>query len=526
MLLYAWTMIVTSLFAAVSLSMSQPQEPVTVVVETKVAQGDLAGRATDGIAAFKNIPYAAAPVGPLRWRMPQAAPTWQGVRDASMPGAICIQPPANGDPGVGPLPMSEDCLNLNVWAPTESGDTPLPVMVWVHGGGLNNGSGTATLYDGARLARRGVIVVTVNYRLGRLGFFAHPALRHATTNGDDMRGNFGMADVVASLQWVRDNIAVFGGDPGNVTLFGESAGGVVVTRMMVAPQARGLFHRAVIQSGLGREAGTPSFIRRADGGPSLEDRGVLFALGAGLSLNTTADELRALPAEALLSPPPSFYGGDLLVIDGRMVDRDVADAFAAGRQAPVPMIIGTNSAEFWWMKATDRSPYGQTDDALTRQEFAALIKAYGGEDAYNGNALSDFIFNEPARHLARLHARAGNPAYLYRFDVVPDPNPEPQHTGATHASERPYVFDNLWTLTWPMGERDQQAATAMADYWTTFARSGDPNGVGRPEWPEFGQNRDQLLEFTNDGPVAKPVPFADRLDLIEAYYARVGPDRR
>ena len=515
-------MLLATALAAVSLSMSQPSDPA---IQAVVAQGVLVGREADGITAFKGVPYAEAPIGPLRWRMPQPAPHWEGQREAGEVGAICIQPPANGDPGVGPPPMSEDCLNLNVWAPSERAG-PLPVMVWIHGGGLNNGSGTAALYDGRRLAGRGVVVVTVNYRLGRLGFFAHPALRDTAADGDDARGNFGIADLVASLEWVRDNIAAFGGDPANVTIFGESAGGAAVTRLMIAPQARGLFHRAVVQSGLGREQGTPSFIRRADGGPSLEDRGVLFALSTGLPLNASAEDLRALPAEAMLTPAPSFYGGDLLVIDGRMVADEVANAFAAGRQAPVPFIIGTNSAEFWWMKATDRSPYGQTDDALTRSEFAALIQAYGGEDAYNGNALSDFIFNEPARHLARLHARAGHPTYLYRFDVVPDPNPEPQHEGATHASERPYVFDTLSTTGWPMGERDQAASTAMADYWTTFARSGDPNGVGRPQWPEFGRARDQLLEFTNDGPVAKPVPFAERLDLIEAFYARVGADRR
>lgn len=511
-------MIFAPLLAAAALMTSPAQsDPSAPVVQTQ--QGALAGATADGIESFKGVPFAAPPVGPLRWRMPQAPAAWEGERPAVEYGAICIQPPPGGDPGVGPLPMSEDCLTLNVWAPVER-SAPLPVMVWIHGGGMNNGSGTAALYDGASLAKRGVIVVTVNYRLGRLGFFAHPGLR-AEANGDDARGNFGMADLVASLEWVRDNIAAFGGDPGNVTIFGESAGGAAVTRLMISPPARGLFHRAVVQSGLGREGGTPSFIRRGDGGASLEERGVAFARGAGLGEFATADELRALPAEAMLRPGPTFYGGDLLVIDGRIVPDEVEAAFAAGKQAPVPLIIGTNSAEFWWMKPTDLSPYGETDDALTWDERQAMLGAYGGQGGYDAFVLSDLIFNEPARHLARLHAKAGNPTYLYRFDVVPVPSPEPQHEGATHASERPYVFGTLDTTGWSIGDHDHAASDALGAYWTTFARSGDPNGVGRPEWPDVRTAGDELLEFTNGGPVAKPVPFAERLDLIEAFHRRM-----
>tara|TARA_R110002124_G_scaffold116132_3_gene272391 strand:- start:54 stop:1601 length:1548 start_codon:yes stop_codon:yes gene_type:complete len=514
-------MIFASLVAAVSLHMATADPSsgdVNPVV--RVEQGALVGRVDAGIAAFKAIPYAAPPVGALRWREPQPAEAWTGMRDASSVGPICIQPPSGGDPGVGPLPMSEDCLTLNVWAPAAA-EAPVPVMVWIHGGGLNNGSGTAALYDGANLARRDVVVVSINYRLGRLGFFAHPALT-AEAGGEALVGNYGLADIVASLEWVRDNIAAFGGDPGNVTVFGESAGGAAVLRLMIAEPARGLFHRAVVQSGLGRDEATPVF-RARDGRPSLEERGVAFATGLGL-VDPTAEQLRAIPAERLLTPAPSFYGGDLLVIDGYdgggLVDEDVEPAFAAGLQAPVPLIIGTNSAEFWWMKPSDLSPYGEIDDALTPGERAALLNAYGGEDGYNAHVVSDLAFNEPARQLARLHARAGHPTFLYRFDVVAAAMPEP-HAGATHASERPYVFDNLSASSWAVEDRDQRAATAMADYWTTFAATGDPNGGGRPAWPEYRAMPGQLLMFSNDGPAAAPVPFADRLDLIEAFYARI-----
>jgi para-nitrobenzyl esterase len=485
--------------------------------QARVSQGLLAGRSEGGVEAFKAIPYAAPPVGPLRWRPPQAPASWTGERDASRVGAICIQAPSNGDPGVGPPPASEDCLTLNVWSPSERSG-PLPVMVWIHGGGYNNGSGTAALYDGANLARRGVVMVTINYRLGRLGFFDHPALA-AERPADEPAGNYGVMDQIAALEWVRDNIAAFGGDPSQVTVFGESAGGAAVLQLMVAPEARGLFHRAVVQSGLGRQR-SALLDQDRPGRPSAQSLGVGFARSAGLG-DATADALRALPAERLLTPMPAFYS-DNLIVDGKVVPEDVVQAFAAGRQAPVPLVIGTNSAEFWWIKPADAGAYGRTDDALSDAEYDALVAAYGGQDGYDAHVISDLIFNEPARHLSRLHARAGHPTWLYRFDVVPESNPEPSG-GATHASERPYVFDTLDTVGRPLGERDERASAAMADYWTTFGRTGDPNGADRPAWPEFGAEPDRLLEFTNDGPVARPMPFAERLDLIEGFYGRVRP---
>lgn len=485
----------------------------------QTAQGVLVGRSADGTRAFKNIPFAAPPVGALRWRAPAAPAAWSGERDAGAVGAICVQAPANGDPGVGPPPMSEDCLTLNVWAPADRAEA-LPVMVWIHGGGYNNGSGTAALYDGAALARRGVILVTINYRLGRLGFFDHPALAADRAAGEPA-GNYGVMDQIAALEWVRNNIAAFGGDPGHVTIFGESAGGAAVTQLMVAPGARGLFHRAVVQSGLGRQR-SALLDRDRPGRPSAQSLGVAFARSAGLGEGATAEALRALPAERLLTPMPAFYS-DNLIVDGTVLPEDVVKAFAAGRQAPVPLVIGTNSAEFWWIRPTEAGAYGRTDDAMTDAEYEALLAAYDGQAGYDAHVVSDLIFNEPARRLARLHARTGAATYLYRFDVVPESNPEPSG-GATHASERPYVFDNLDTVGRPMGERDDRAAGAMADYWTAFARTGDPNGQGgHPAWPDVRAEPDRLLEFTNEGPVAKPIPHADRLDLIEAFYGRITP---
>jgi para-nitrobenzyl esterase len=319
------------------------------------------------------------------------------------------------------------------------------------------------------------------------------------------------------LRWLQGNAGAFGGDANKVTVFGESAGGAMVTRLMIAQGARGLFHRAVVQSGLGREQGTPLVGARRDGGPSMQDRGQAFAGGLDLE-GATAAQLRDIPPANLLTPAPGFYVGDLLVRDGTLVTEDVEAAFAAGREAPVPLVIGTTSAEFWGMKPADLSPYGALEEAMTTAERTALVAAYGGQEDYDARVLSDLVFNEPARHLARLHAANGHPTWLYRFDVVAEASPGPGG-GATHASERPYVFDNLHTVG-PTGERDVRAAKAMADYWTTFAARGNPNGPGRPAWPEFGAQRDRLLDFTNNGPVAGPIPFADRLDLIEAFHAR------
>ncbi|WP_255568070.1 carboxylesterase/lipase family protein [Brevundimonas sp. PAMC22021] len=481
----------------------------------RVEQGVLAGEASGDVLAFKNIPYAAPPTGERRWRPPVEPSSWQGERDATTYGAICIQAPAPGDPGVGAGPMSEDCLNLNVWSPAARTSRPAPVMVWIHGGGLNNGSGTAGLYDGSALAREGVVVVTLNYRLGRLGFFDHPALAAERPAGE-AAGNYGLMDVIAALRWVRGNIGAFGGDPANVTVFGESAGGAIVTRLMISPPAQGLFHKAVVQSGLGRERVAWLDRRGPKGEPSARERGEVFAYGAGLR---TAADLRAAPAELFLTPAPIFANGDLTIIDGRVVPDQVEAVFRAGRQSAAPLIIGTNSREFWWIRPTDPNGYGTADDEMTWLERAEAAQVYGGLEGFDAQAMTDLVFAEPARHLARLHARAGHKAWLYRFDISSAENPEP-HGGATHAIERPYVFGTLNTLPYPVEDRDRAASRAMMAYWTAFARAGDPNGRGRPAWPGAAEGDTQLLYFGNDGPVAQAVPDRIRLDVLERYRER------
>ena len=288
----------------------------------------------------------------------------------------------------------------------------------------------------------------------------------------------------------------------------------------------------VVDATLGNHQHVPSLTVKLNAAGAMRLADATRSASGGRFVYMIGDEVvaDAVVHSPMLSGELMLEGGGhapsrlLAAIGGRgahaLVAEDVEAAFAAGREAPVPLIIGTNSAEFWWMKPSDLSPYGALDDAMTDEERAAFVAAYGGQAGYDAHVLSDLVFNEPARHLARLHAANGHPTYLYRFDVVSAAMPEP-HEGATHASERQYVFDNLTASPWPTAEMDQRAADQMAGYWTTFAAKGDPNGGGRPAWPEFGAEPDRLLEFTNDGPVAKPVPFAERLDLIEAYYERV-----
>ena len=474
----------------------------------RIDSGRLSGVVKDGAVAFKGVPYAAAPVGPLRWRPPQPVAPWSGVRRAQANGPISLQIHKPEDNGVGPLPMSEDCLTLNVWTPAERGEKPLPVMVWIHGGGFVNGSATAALYDGANLARDGVVVVGVNYRLGRLGFFAHPLL--TADQPDELKGNYALMDQIAALEWVKRNIAAFGSDPGDVTIFGESAGGMSINRLMISPLARGLFHKAIAQSGAGREPGTPL--------PKAEEQGQAFIASLNIAASS-AEALRAIDADRIMAAgDPDVGAGWGPIIDGRLLTEDVTAAFAAGHQARVPYLAGSNALEFPIpAKAFDAA--FQRLANLPDEARAALAAVYPSQDDFKDHAISDLIFTEPARHLAALHARSGAPAFLYRFSVL-SKAVEDRLKGAPHAAERQYVFRTLNASTWPTDAMDEAAAEIMSAYWLAFARTGDPNGDGRPAWPAYAAKTDRLLDFTNAGPVARKTPDAVVLDAIGAVRER------
>ena len=475
--------------------------------QATIDAGVLQGVAAEGIVSFKGVPYARPPVGVWRWRPPQRPDAWQGVRDASRYGAICMQKVVT-DNGVGLQPASEDCLTLNVFTPEGAlGRTDaaakLPVMVWIHGGGLINGSGSAELYDGTKLARQGVVVVTINYRLGRFGFFAHPALTAETPS--TYLANYGLMDQIAALQWVQRNIAAFGGDAKNVTIFGESAGGVCVNRLMMMREAQGLFHRAIVQSGAGREHGVTLREAEADG--------AAFATKLGVAENDPA-ALRAIPADAIVAAEDlNLFKGEAPILDGRLLAEDAMEAFGRGRTSKVPYLIGSNSMELPAAFAD-----GFKDGLhLTPEAKAAAIKAYGSQDAYDAHIITDAVFAEPARALARDHAISGRPTWLYRFSVVSAGAPKVMQGGAVHASDRQYVFQTLAASPWPTDARDETLANTISAYWVAFARTGDPNGEGRPHWPAHN-SKDMLLNFTNEGPVAEVTPDAQALDAIAESY--------
>lgn len=488
------------LFAVVS----GPADAWELAPVVRTGNGALAGVRSGDVLSYKGIPYAASPIGELRWKPPRPAAAWRGVRAADKLGAICEQTYQPSDNGVGALPMSEDCLTLNIYAPANAKHAP--VMFWIHGGGFVNGSGTAALYDGTALARQGVIVVTINYRLGRFGFFAHPALT-ATAGGRPV-GNYALMDMIAALKWVRANIGQFGGDPAQVTIFGESAGGVAVNELMVSPAARGLFVRAIVESGLGRER-TASLAEAQRAGTS-------FAKALGLT-SPSASDLRKLSAEQILKAGDSdLITGGTAMIDGKILTVAPFEAFRAGREANIPYIVGWNSLEFpappSMLAVRSGSTFPLTTDVLKK-----IAPAYPSAQSYEQNLVSDAFFVEPAVTLARLHMAHGRSTRVYQFSVLPKAAPAILK-GAPHASERQYVFGTLNASPFATDANDAAQAAVMSAYWVAFAKTGNPNGLGRPDWPAFSPAGGEIIEFTNQGPRKTGIPRAAALDALSAAY--------
>ncbi|MEG3149326.1 carboxylesterase family protein [Sphingomonas sp. ZT3P38] len=483
--------------------------PADAVVATKA--GRLQGVAKDGIVAFKAIPFAQPPLGPLRWRAPQPMMPWPGVRDAGSPGPACPQHnPAQG--GYGPDPVqSEDCLTLNIWKP-RIGTARLPVMVWIYGGSFVRGDAAHPMFDGAALARDGVIVVTANYRLGRLGWFAHPAL----TGESASTGNFGLMDQIAALKWVHDNIAGFGGDPANVTIFGESAGAMSVNLLMAAPDARGLFAKAITQSGLGRIAAKPLAVAEA--------QGEAFARAAGAA---DLAALRALPVETVLAGQSAATGSDgnpAPIVDGVLVRENVDRSFADGRQAPVPWLVGSNDYEADlfsnFLEHPDAAVFSLFPEA-DRPRMMTLFDPDRTSDkkVIAANIATDYAFTEPARFFAAAQTRLGQPVYRYFFTYVPEGyrNATP---GAGHAAEVQFVFGTLGSFRWSTPDYvpfDRRIAADMGRYWTNFAKRGDPNGPGLVAWPI--DKGDHVLVFDRDGEHAETGLRKPRLDFLAAHAA-------
>lgn len=461
--------------AALASSAAAQQVSPAAAQQVSIDSGVVMGATADGIASFKGIPYAAPPVGAGRWSAPAPVAPWSAPRDATTYGPDCMQNPL---PGVqaGTRPMSEDCLTLNVWTPKPAKGAKLPVMLWIHGGGFVGGSGTLPESDGTALARRDVIIVSINYRLGRFGFFAHPAL------GKD--GNWGLMDQIAALKWVRRNIASFGGDPAKVTIFGESAGGESVSRLTASPAAKGLFARAIVASGGGR-----------DSWPTLAEaqaKGQAFGARANAA---DAAALRALPADRvlggvnLLNKEDDRYSGP--ITDGTIVTGDSDRIFAAGGQARVPLIIGNNDDELGFVPGAFRKVVNDPALAKLGAGAAAVLGAYGDADEANRRVGADVMFTEPALALGLRQARAGAPTFLYRFGYVAE-GQRKKDLGAVHASDIVFQFGNLAP---DATAADRAAAKLIGDYWTNFAKTGDPNADGLPVWSRLDPAAPQLLSI-------------------------------
>jgi para-nitrobenzyl esterase len=468
-----------------------------------VAGGALAGVVDDGVAAYKGIPYAAAPTGNLRWRAPAPAVPWSGVRNAADYGASCLQSevPRSVAPSSRAATMSEDCLTLNVWTPVvRSGK--LPVMVWLHGGGNRSGSGSVSYYDGTSFAEDGIVLVTLNYRLGIFGFFAHPALTAAAAGGEGV--NFGLLDQIAALRWVRANIAAFGGDPHDVTLFGESAGGQdTVTLASSSVAGEGLFRRAIAESA-GDLWGRWPTLAEADA------QGTRVASALGLPGDATLAQLRAVAADALERAGDARRFGP--IVDGRLIAAAPQTAFARGSR--VPIVIGTNGG--------DGSILGDVSDAkavfptLPPDDFAFVTGAYRQsgvtDDAEIARTLfRDGFFAAPARWFAARTVRAGVPAYLYRFDYIASIL-RTRRSAATHGSEVPFVFNTFPTLWFSAADRAVEAS--LHGCWVAFARTGTPVCPGLATWPPYDPRTARELIFDAQPSVRDPAD-GPVLDLLQ-----------
>jgi para-nitrobenzyl esterase len=453
--------------------------------------GAAEGRLEGGVRVFKGLPYALPPVGPARWTPPKPAARWDGVREATRFGPACVQPKA--PPGSSIYaddlgPMSEDCLSLNIWTPKDAKGAP--VLVWIHGGALVTGSSRETLYNGARLAQRGLVVVTINYRLGVLGWLAHPEL--SAESPQNVSGNYGLLDQIEALRWVQRNIAAFGGDPSKVTIAGESAGGLSVMYLMVSPPARGLFSKAIAQSAY--MVSTPGLKDRQFGQVPAEVAGQ--ALAAKLQTPDVA-ALRAMDAQALTVKAAVSGFAPFGAVDGKIFPQQLVDAFDKGEQAHVPLLAGFNSGEIRSLRGlAPPVPKSAADyERIIRERYGdladAFLRLYPASDLSESVLATtrDALYGWTAERLVRKQAAAGQPAFLYVFDHG-YPAADDNGLHAFHASELPFTWGALDRTPpfWPKPPDtadEKRLSDAMVDYWASFAIAGQPRAAQGPAWPAY-----------------------------------------
>jgi len=482
----------------------------------RVQQGMLSGISGThpDVRVYRGIPFAAPPIGDLRWKAPQPPASWQGTREAKDFANACPQTAyPSGSIYTSKLPsMSEDCLYLNIWTAAKSASEHRPVMVWIHGGGFTRGSGTSTAYDGEILSRKGVLVVTINYRLGVFGFLAHPEL--SAESGHHASGNYALLDQIAALEWVKKNIAVFGGDPNRVTIFGESAGSWAVNALMASPLAKSLFHRAIGESGA-------SFSPMRTLAES-EKGGEKLAASLGVTQDTLK-MLRAKPTDEVLKAANEQVVRP--VVDGWVLPQDIYTIFAQGKQNDVPLLIGNNADE-----GTTLAPQGALVKAASyvdgvRQRYGSgadqFLKTYpaGSDDEAIASfyaAYRDQVFGWEMRTWARMQTKTGHsPTYVYYFSRRP-PGPQSQKLRAFHAADVAYVFGTfVWPFPWD--ETDHKLSDSVTSYWVNFATTGNPNGEGLPKWPAYDAQSDQVLDL-GDQIVTRSGVNKVGLDFFDAYY--------
>lgn len=478
----------------------------------KVAEGTLQGITENGLTIFKGVPFAAPPIGDLRWKAPQPAAKWTGIKiaDKFAPG------PMQG--GNTPSGKSEDCLYLNVWTPAKTATDKIPVLVWIYGGGFNAGATSETTYNGEFLARKGVVLVSIAYRVGQMGFLAHPGL--SAENPNKVSGNYGLLDMIAGLKWIKQNIAAFGGDPNKVTIFGESAGGIAVSQLCASPLAKGLFQGAISESG-GSFGPTRTTAYPSENMHTLKDAeaaGEAYAKGAGFN---SIDELRKVPADKL----PAVRGLAWPIVDGYVIPDDQHKLYEAGKFNETPILVGYNSDE-----GASFSPPKTPEDYVSGVKarygkFAdELIKAYPvGTTTVPKTARDlarDAAFGWQTWAWARLQANRGKAkVFYYYFDQHPDyPEGSPKYgQGSPHGQEVAYVFGTLNKANPQTTKTDLDISDAMGTYWTNFAKYGDPNSNGAAKWPAFSDANPTVMYFAQT-PHTGPVPSADALKVLDGYF--------
>jgi para-nitrobenzyl esterase len=486
-----------------------------------VEQGQLEGipGASPGVVVYKGVPFAAPPSGDLRWKAPKAPASWTGVREAKTFSPVCYQMPyaANSLYRTPPQEVSEDCLYLNVWTTAKSEKDKRPVMVWIHGGALTRGSGSTPIYDGENLAKKGVVLVTINYRLGLLGFYANPELTKESDR--NASGNYGLLDQLAAVEWVKHNIAAFGGDPNNITIFGESAGSWSVNYLTATPLAKGLFQKAIGESG-----GDFQVLKTL---AEVEQDGVKLA--KSLNADSLA-ALRAKPAQELTARMENNTFGPN--VDGYLLPQDVHTIFAQGKQNDVTTLIGYNSDE-----ATSLAPWPATGNAkwfvdqqtkrfgTQADNFFKVYPAGSDQEAQASHygSFRDFVFGWQMRTWARLQGKTGKSKVWMYYFTHRQPGPDSDRYRAFHASEIAYVFDNLLPPR-PWEDSDRKLAEEMSSYWVNFARKGDPNGRGLPEWPAYREKADDFMQF-GDKPAMATGVNKPQLDFWDGYFARARPEK-